>query len=117
MTLRAKILWTLAVVSVGLNGFGAIYALPRGEWLHGGTHVALLALTVYLIAIFRPRTQPIVGQSFDVGDDDVPLGDSRMEQLQQSVDAIAVEVERIGEAQRYNAKLQAKEEERSSGPR
>jgi hypothetical protein len=28
-----------------------------------------------------------------------------MEQLQQSVDAIAIEVERIGEAQRFTAKL------------
>jgi hypothetical protein len=31
----------------------------------------------------------------------------QMEQLQQSVDAIAVEVERIAEAQRFSAKLLA----------
>lgn len=33
--------------------------------------------------------------------------DSRLEQLQQSVDAIAVEVERIAEAQRFSTKLLA----------
>jgi hypothetical protein len=33
--------------------------------------------------------------------------DPRIEYLQQSVDAIAVEVERIGEAQRYQERLQA----------
>lgn len=33
--------------------------------------------------------------------------DDRLEQLQQSVDAIAVEVERIAEAQRFSAKLLA----------
>ena len=33
--------------------------------------------------------------------------DGPLEQLQQSVDAIALEVERIGEAQRYTAKLMA----------
>ena len=33
------------------------------------------------------------------------LDDQRLEQLQQSVDAIAVEVERIAEAQRFSAKL------------
>jgi hypothetical protein len=35
------------------------------------------------------------------------LEDGRLEQLQQSIDAIAVEVERIAEAQRFSAKLLA----------
>jgi hypothetical protein len=37
-----------------------------------------------------------------------------MEQLQQSVDSIAIEVERITEAQRFTAKLMA---ERAEAPR
>jgi hypothetical protein len=36
-----------------------------------------------------------------------PLDDRRLEHLQDSVDAIAVEVERIAEAQRFTAKLLA----------
>jgi hypothetical protein len=36
----------------------------------------------------------------------------RLEQLQQSVDAIAVEVERIAEAQRFTARLEAEREAR-----
>ena len=40
--------------------------------------------------------------------------DGRLEQLQQSVDSIAIEVERITEAQRFTAKLMA---ERSEEPR
>jgi hypothetical protein len=36
-----------------------------------------------------------------------PYNDARLEQLQQSVDAIAIEVERIAEAQRFSAKLLA----------
>jgi hypothetical protein len=35
------------------------------------------------------------------------LGDSRLEQIQQSLDSIAIEVERITEAQRFTAKLMA----------
>ena len=35
------------------------------------------------------------------------MDDHRLEQLQQSVDAIAIEVERIAEAQRFTAKLLA----------
>ena len=37
----------------------------------------------------------------------MPPSDDRLEHLQQSVDAIAVEVERIAEAQRFAAKLMA----------
>ena len=42
-----------------------------------------------------------------------PQSDERLEQLQQSVDAIAVEVERIAEAQRFSAKLLAERPEGS----
>ena len=47
----------------------------------------------------------------DEGVEPVSAGAARMEQLQQSVDAIAVEVERIGEAQRWSAKMAAKQGE------
>jgi hypothetical protein len=45
------------------------------------------------------------------------LENGRLEQLQQSVDAIAVEVERIAEAQRFSAKLLAGRSEPSDLPR
>ena len=117
MSVKAKFWWTAAAVSVIVNGAGAVYALLFREWMHGGAHVAALALTIYLIAIFRPHGRTASGESLGAGDADlghVSDGDTRMEQLQQSVDAIALEVERIGEAQRYNAKLQAKQGETSS---
>jgi hypothetical protein len=41
------------------------------------------------------------------------LNDVRLEQLQQSIDAIAIEVERIAEAQRFSAKLLADRNETS----
>jgi hypothetical protein len=43
--------------------------------------------------------------------------EQRFDQLQQSVDAIAVEVERIAEAQRFSAKLLAQKSEIPSLPR
>jgi hypothetical protein len=45
------------------------------------------------------------------------LADARLEQLQQSIDAIAVEVERIAEAQRFSAKLLSERSEPSTIPR
>ena len=43
--------------------------------------------------------------------------EQRFDQLQQSVDAIAVEVERIAEAQRFSAKLLAERPETPALPR
>ncbi|MGH7602400.1 MAG: hypothetical protein ACRENK_00225 [Gemmatimonadaceae bacterium] len=43
--------------------------------------------------------------------------EARFDQIQQSVDAIAVEVERITEAQRFSAKLLAERAEPRSVPR
>jgi hypothetical protein len=43
----------------------------------------------------------------------MPPSDDRLEHLQQSVDAIAIEVERIAEAQRFSAKLLAERPEGS----
>jgi hypothetical protein len=43
--------------------------------------------------------------------------EARFDQLQQSVDAIAVEVERIAEAQRFSAKLLAEKHETPALPR
>ena len=43
----------------------------------------------------------------------MPPSDDRLEHLQQSVDAIAIEVERIAEAQRFTAKLLAERPEGS----
>ena len=112
MSLRAKIGWTVAVLSVVVNGAGAVYALAKGEWMHGGTHAVLFALTAYLMLIFRPGARRTPDDASWAGDvPPVSAGDARMEQLQQSVDAIAIEVERLGEAQRFNAKLAAKQGE------
>jgi hypothetical protein len=114
MTLRAKFGWTIAAVSVIVNGGGTVYAFLNREWMHGGAHAALLALTLYLIVLLRPGARRAFPESAAIDDERIePMaaGDARMEQLQQSVDAIAVEVERIGEAQRFNAKLAAKQGE------
>jgi hypothetical protein len=45
------------------------------------------------------------------------LYEQRFDQLQQSVDAIAVEVERIAEAQRFSAKLLAERSDTPALPR
>ena len=58
----------------------------------------LSAITVGLVRGLSPKRKPL-----EIGD----AQNAQLEQLQQSVDAIAVEVERIAEAQRFSAKLLA----------
>ena len=101
MTRRSKLWWVLGALFTLINLGGAGYAAARGEQLHAGVHVVLmLLLAAYVIGrlALRTRRQELPSAQH---------ADQRLEQLQQSVDAIALEVERISEAQRFSAKLQA----------
>jgi hypothetical protein len=81
-----------------VNVLGAGYAIAMGEALHAGGHVALSVIGAMVMAWMLPgRMTP----------SPTPLAEDRLQRLQQSVDAIALEVERIGESQRYTAKLDA----------
>jgi hypothetical protein len=99
MTRRYRI-WRLIVALFSvLNVGGAVFALMSGEPLHAALHVVLLVFTYLGWKLFArsgqldlPNAQPV---------------DERLEHLQQSLDAIAIDVERIGEAQRYAAKVLA----------
>lgn len=102
---RARIWLVVAVLFSLLNLAGAGWAALQGEQMHAATHVALMLLGV--LAVWRlamSGAEPSV-----VG---LMQGDARLEQLQQSVDAIAIEVERIGESQRFNERLKAERREK-----
>ncbi len=104
---RSKIWRVGAALFTFVNVGGAGIAVASGEWAHAAVHVGLL-LGTYLVWQVMPRARS----------QDLPSAqqtDKSLEYLQQSLDAIAVEVERIGEAQRYNNKLWAEREENSDG--
>lgn len=104
MTRRQKIWLVVASLFTLVNVAGAVYAGMMAEVLHSALHVGLAlvgAAWVWGIARrVRKQSRPAALQP-----------DDRLAYLQQSVDAIAIEVERIGEAQRFNAKLAAQREE------
>ena len=108
MTRRYRI-WRLIVALFGvLNVGGAVVALMSGEPLHAALHAVLIVVT-YVVWTLMARSHRL----------DLPQGqpvDERLEHLQQSLDAIAVDVERIGEAQRYAVKVLA-ERARESPPK
>lgn len=96
MTRRSKVWLVVAVLFSLVNLGGAGYAAARGELLHAGLHVALLLLGTYVVLRLAPRSdaRPL---SHEVTD--------RLTHLEQSVDAVAIEVERIGEGQRFMTRL------------
>jgi len=105
MTERGKAIWRVAAVvftTVNLVGIGMTVA--AGEAMHSGVHV-VLSLVGAAVA-WR-----LGGRAAQVDAVNASLADERLEQLQQSIDAIALEVERIGEAQRFHAKLQSERSE------
>ena len=104
MNRRSRIWWVVAVLFTLINLGGGVFAAVQGEGLHAGVHIILLffgAAWMWGLAQ-RPGQQDLSS---------IEPSEQRLEQLQQSVDAVALEVERIGEAQRFIVKLAAERAE------
>ncbi len=100
MTRRSKLWRAAGVVFVVLNLAGVGWGLGEGDLDHALAHVALIvgfAAFVTWRTMSKRRERQAAPQ----------LPEQRLEYLQQSVDAIALEVERIGEKQRFAEKLRA----------
>lgn len=84
-----------------INVAGAPFAFMSGEPMHGAAHVVLAAVGAYLMSRLAPRAQRERQQQL-VGTQDA---ERQLDRLQQSLDAIAIDVERVGEAQRFMTKI------------
>ena len=103
MTRRSKLWLAVASLFTVINLVGAGGAIADGEVLHTLAHVGLTilgALFVWRLTRRPPMHSPVALQA-----------NERLDHLQQTVDAIALDVERIGEAQRFIAKLAAEQAE------
>lgn len=107
MTRRSK-LWSWAAgLYAFINVGGLFFAWAQDEEMHAMLHLFLLLLGVagYIGWRLARRGAP---------EDLLPraqLAEQRLEYLQQSVDAMALELERVGEAQRFADKLRVEEGE------
>jgi len=112
MTRRAK-LWRAGAVLFGIINIGGMgLALAMDEMMHAMAHVFLLFVGIGAYLLWKTVTTWAGGQPGDQrvtasslpssGRKSTPmLGDQRLDYLQRSIDALALEVERIGEAQRF----------------
>ena len=108
MNLRSRV-WGIGAGVFGIvNLLGALLAMRMGERAHADVHLILFLLSAlaYLAwrAVNRGRRPQL---AVDAGAVDPDAGDPHIEYLQQSVDALALEVERLGEAQRARERLRA----------
>jgi hypothetical protein len=99
MTSRSTLWRIVAALFTAVNLVGIGFAAAAGEGRHTAAHVVLAILGAYWMWRIAPRTTTQSGSTSQSERD-------RLEQLQQSMDAVALEVERIGEAQRFQAKLE-----------
>lgn len=100
MPMRSRIWNAVVGIFVVINVGGFVFALARGEVMHAVTHIAILLAGMGGYALWKDRRGP----------SEISAGDSaaaarRLDHLQDSLDVIAVEVERIGESQRYARKI------------
>ena len=102
MTRRSKIwLWAAGLYAF-INVAGLGFALAQDEGMHAVSHLFLLLLGFagYVGWRLARRASPQ-----DVPQAQLAAEQQRIEYLQQSVDAMALELERVGEAQRFADKL------------
>ena len=104
---RAKLWFVVASLFTLANLGGAVMAAVAGEVLHTAAHVGLSLLGAYFVWRLAPRARQ---QEMLAEQEAVP----RLERLQQSLDDIGLEVERIGEAQRFTAKIVAERADAAS---
>jgi hypothetical protein len=98
MTRRSKVWLVAAVLFTVVNFAGGVLAAVQGEFLHASAHAGLLFLGVYYTRrIWRQGWSTIPDLSTELTD--------RLTHLEQSVGAVAIEVERIGEGQRFITRL------------
>jgi hypothetical protein len=102
--LRRSIVWPLAAgMYILINLGGAVYAAMMGELPHAGVHVALLLAGPLLAR----QLVPARWRSWSRPATTLPphAMDESLTRLEQSLDAVAIEVERVGESQRYMTRL------------
>ena len=105
----SKTFWRIAAVGfVLINVGGLIYAAMMGELMHGVVHLAVLGAGFIAWQFVRRGREDQVPVA-------VPVNERVLDSLQESIDAIALNVERIGEDQRFQAKLVKEQLDQASG--
>ena len=107
MTRRSKVWLVVAGLFLVVNVVGAVFAAAGAELLHAGIRAALVFPGAYLVWRLAPNRYARRTWHRDGAADGAPPGEftDRLTHLEQSLDATAIEIERIGEGQRFMTRL------------
>ena len=107
MIWRSRIWTAVAAIFTVVNVAGAVMAAMQGEAIHTGVHVLLSLIGACFIWWLAPRRsdsdaeREVEHRPSAAAPQTSPELTNRLTHLEQAVDAVAIEVERIGEGQRY----------------
>ena len=107
MSRRAKWWTVVAAVFTVINVGGAIYAAWQNEIPHAGGHVVLAVIGVYW-TIWLSRRRVAATDANDATSANASEVGDRLSNLERSIDVVAIEVERVGEGQRFMTELLTK---------
>ena len=107
MDRRSKRWMAAALLFLLVNVAGAAYAAMQGEIRHAGLHIVLLLPGLYLVRRLAANRDTLGAGAGAAGELTAQPGafDDSLRRLEQSMDAMAIEVERIGEGQRFMTRL------------
>lgn len=99
------------------NIAGGLYAGMMGEVRHAGLHFVLAFVGAYVtwLVVARRRDAGLTGAQIPATAGAPSELSARLDNLEQSLDAIAVEVERVGEGQRFVTRLFTQRERERDG--
>ena len=107
MISRSRLWPAVAAIFTVVNVAGAVMAAMQGEAIHTGVHVLLSFVGAYFVWRLVPRhsamyVEPDIEHRPSAAPAQTPPElTNRLTHLEQAVDAVAIEVERIGEGQRF----------------
>ena len=107
MIWRSRIWTAVAAIFTVVNVAGALIAARQGEAIHTGVHVLLSLIGAYFVWRLAPRRpegdaeREVEHRPSAAVPATSPELANRLTHLEQAVDAVAIEVERIGEGQRF----------------
>lgn len=107
MLTRSRLWLAAAVIFTIVNLAGAGYAAAMGDALHLATHVVLLLPGLYFVRRFARSGARSVGSERVGSGGESPQLDDRLSRLEQAVDAVGIEVERMGDGQRLMTQMVA----------
>ena len=111
MTRRTHNVWLVVATLFTLaNVAGAVAAGIAHESLHAGSHVLLAIFGGWLALRLSPWRSARDSAHQDEAVIAPAAREDRLAQLEQSVDAVAIEIERIGEGQRFMTRVLSEKE-------